>query len=314
MPNPTITSLLSKINQPDLLEKLGSLSSSELNSLLMEVFRLRAANITASDVMKAYQTNRFVVPSSVDPLLFAKAEVELLSVAAQLGFQGLELSPLAPLGNCSAIGLADQNKIVSALRGTEVVADATNLMALESSARRKEAAFNETNINLCAIHRHVRAQAIEAGNGFTPHFKIFCALTAGKDVGALEFEKTALISHLRLYKTYFIDVLKMKDVSVVIKGLAAKKGDIKTSSILYAYVKSNVDGVDLSLQEVPLDEHRYYQHTRFSLNVMHNGTSFNLGDGGFVDWGQKLTSNSKERMFTSGIGIELLQKLRHGMI
>ncbi len=39
-----------------------------------------------------------------------------------------------------------------------------------------------------------------------------------------------------------------------------------------------------------------------------------MGDGGFVDWGAKLTSNGKERMFTSGIGVELLIKLLYGLI
>ncbi|HMI65132.1 MAG TPA: hypothetical protein VK517_03810, partial [Cyclobacteriaceae bacterium] len=71
------------------------------------------------------------------------------------------------------IALVDQNKVVSALRGTEVVADATNLLALESSKRRKSSRFDNEAIHLCTLHRHVRAQAIPRGKGFTPHFKVF---------------------------------------------------------------------------------------------------------------------------------------------
>ena len=240
-------------------------------------------------------------------------EVEILELASEQGFESLELSPLAPIGNCSSVGLADQNKIVSALRGTDVVADATNLMALESSVRRKASSFDDSNINLCAVHRHVRAQAID-GKGFTAHFKIFCALTAGRDSGGLAFEKYALLTHLRFYKQYFIDTLKLKGVSVVVKGLTNSKGDIQTSRSLFEHEKGNLPGLELSLIEVPHDEHRYYQHTRFSLNIDHNGSTMNLGDGGFVDWGQKLTSNAKERMFTSGIGLELLLKLKGGLL
>ena len=55
-------------------------------------------------------------------------------------------------------------------------------------------------------------------------------------------------------------------------------------------------------------------NTRFSLNLVYNDKEYNLGDGGFVDWGQKLTGNYKERMLISGIGIELLLKLQHGLI
>lgn len=279
----------------------------------MEVMRLRSTAITPQDLMKAYQTNRFVTPSSIDPLLFAKAEVELLEIAGPLGFTGLELSPLAPLANCSAIALADQNKIVSALRMTEVVADATNLMALESSLRRKSSAFDIKNISLCTIHRHVRAQAIDTGKGFTPHFKIFCALTAGKDVGNFEFEKQAMLSHLRLYKSYLVDTLKLSGISVVVKTLV-KSGDSSRTASIFDHIAANLKGVDITHVEAPWAEHKYYQHTRFSLNIEHKGTQLNLGDGGFVDWGAKLTGNSTERMFTSGIGLELLIKLRQGLL
>jgi hypothetical protein len=314
MANPAIASLLSRINAPDLLEKLGTLSSSELNSLLMEVLRRNAAGVTPSDLLRSYQSSRFVAPSSISPLAFARSEVEILGLAAELGFESLELSPLAPIGNCSSIGLADQNKVVSALRGTEVVADATNLMALESSVRRKTSSFDDTNINLCAVHRHVRAQAIEGGKGFTAHFKVFCALTAGRDTGSLAFEKYALLAHLRFYKRYLIDTLKLKGISIVIKALTGEAGDMERSRSLFGHVKDNLPGVEHSLMEVPRDEHRYYQHTRFSLNIDHDGKPMNLGDGGFVDWGQKLTSNARERMFTSGLGLELLLKLKGGLI
>lgn len=313
MSNPAINSLLSRVNQPDLLEKLATLSSSELNSLLMEVFRQDAAQVTPQDLMRAYQENRFVAPSSLDPIVFAKGEVELLDIASKRNFKALELSPLAPLGNCSAIGLADQNKIVSALRGTEIVADATNLMALESSVRRKSLSFSDEDVNLCAIHRHVRAQALTT-KGHTAHFKIFCALTAGRDKGSHIFEKAAVLSHLEFYNTYLVDTLKMNGISVVIKAITGTQGDLQTSKAIFEHVKGRLGSMDLTFLEVPADEHRYYRHTRFSINLDHNGMFVNLGDGGFVDWGMKLTSNAKELMFTSGIGFELLIKLRLGMI
>lgn len=312
MPNPVIASILSRIGDPDLLGRLDALPSSEFNSLLLEVMRRRSEKITASDLMKAYEQNRFVTPSSVDPLSFLNEELDLLRLATSHQFSPLELSPLAPLGNCSGIALADQNKIVSALRGTEVVADATNLMALESSVRRKASSFDSSIVRLCAVHRHVRAQSIEV-KGFTPHFKIFCALTAGRDEGNRSFEKAALLSHLQFYRSYFVDSLKFNRVVITIKGLS-DNGDAPVSRTLFDHVSREIKGVELLFKTVPAQEHRYYQHTRFSLDIDHNGRSINVGDGGFVDWGQKLTSNAKERMFTSGIGLELLIKLKSGII
>ena len=305
-----INRLLKKIGDEQLLDKLKQLPATELQSLMLEIFRHAASDITPQQLLKSYETNRFVVPSSVDPISFYKTELEMLEMAKANSFEPQELSPLAPLGNCSAIGLADQNKIVSAARGTEVVADATNLMALECAVRRKRLKFNDENVNLCSIHRHVRAQAIEGGKGFTPHFKIFTAVTSGRDTGSLEFEKTALLMHLSFYKKYFVDRLKL-DAKLVIKGF---EPDINRSRQLYDFIKEQAPGFDYSFVEVPHEKHRYYQHTRFSLNVDHKGTDFNIGDGGFVNWGAKLTSNGKERMFTSGVGVELLIKLLYGMI
>src|SRR5688572_18420014 len=100
MSNPVIESLLSRIGDTDLLKKLDSLSASELNSLLLEVMRRRSQAMDASDLMHAYEQNRFVVPSAVDPVTFLQGELQLLTLARTKDFEALELSPLAPLGNC----------------------------------------------------------------------------------------------------------------------------------------------------------------------------------------------------------------------
>lgn len=309
-----INRILNKLGDTQLVERLKQLPPTELQSLLLEVYRQAAADITPQQLLKSYETNRFVAPSAVDPIAFHKMELAMFELAKENSFEPQELSPLAPLGNCSAIGLADQNKIVSAVRGTEVVADATNLMALECAVRRKSSRFGNDVVNLCSIHRHVRAQAIPNIKGLTPHFKIFTAITAGRDTGSLEFEKMAMLKHLSLYKKYFVDQLKLDQTKVIIKGLKGDDGNTLRSQQLYEFLKSQLDGVHLSFEEVPYEKHRYYQHTRFSLNLDFKGKEFNMGDGGFVDWGAKLTSNSKERMFTSGVGVELMIKLQTGLI
>src|SRR6185503_20740490 len=127
MANPTLDALLKKVSDPELLKKLTeTLSGSELNSLLLEVFRENAKAISPTDLLTHYQQNRFVQPSALDAITFLKAELSILEIWQRAGFVPMELSPLAPLGNCSALALVEQNKVVSALRGTEVVADATN--------------------------------------------------------------------------------------------------------------------------------------------------------------------------------------------
>jgi hypothetical protein len=309
-----INRILGKIGDAQLIDRLRELPPTELQSLLLEIYRQAASDITPQQLLKSYETNRFVVPSEVSPIDFYKIELELMELAAQHSFEPQELSPLAPLGNCSAVGLADQNKIVSAVRGTEVVADSTNLMALECAVRRKASKFDHNIVDLCSIQRLVRAQAIPKIKGFTPHFKIFTAVTAGRDTGSSGFEKMALLKHLSFYKSFFIDHLKLSGTKVIVKGLKGTDESTLRSQQLYDFIKPKLNDVHLTFEEVPADQHRYYQHTRFSLNIDFNGKEFNIGDGGFVDWGAKLTSNNKEQMFTSGVGIELLVKLLTGKI
>jgi hypothetical protein len=313
MANPTITAIQKKLNDPELLRKLTEqLNHSELNSLLLEVMKTKADHTTPGELMINYSQNRFVQPSTIGAFEFNLVESKLFELSLKKGFLALEYSPLAPLGNCSVLALVNQNKVVSALRGTEVVADVTNLMALEAATRRKASDFNSGMVNLCAVHRHVRAQALPEIKGFTAHFKIFCALTAGKDCGNLEFEKHSLLLHLILYRDV-TQSLALSGVAIIIKILD-EPGHETFANAIETYLMEKLSDVNVTFVVVPKGDHQYYQRLRFSVNINHKGSEFNIGDGGFLDWTQKLASNHKERLLASGMGLELILKLRLGLL
>jgi hypothetical protein len=48
------------------------------------------------------------------------------------------LSPVTPLGTCGVVGPVSQNRVVSTVRGTEVVSDSTNALAVEAATRRRD--------------------------------------------------------------------------------------------------------------------------------------------------------------------------------
>ena len=314
MPNPALQRILTEIGQPNLIEVLAKqLSPSDLNSLLMEVMKQQAGEQSPAQLLQHYLKNRFVSPSSIDSLSFVQLENELLTLARQHGFALLELSPVAPLGSCSVIARTDQNKIVSALRGTEVVADATNVMALEAAAQRKQAGFPASPLSFGAVHRHVRAQSLPPGKGFTAHFKVFCAITAGKDMGSLRFEEEALYRHLWFYQA-FLRLVGLPNFRIVLKVFGETNQQQNEADNIASRVAERLTDCNPSLQRVPWAEHRYYDRIRFSLNVIHRDQEINLGDGGLVDWTQQLTGNKKERLFTSGIGLELLLKIKNGLL
>lgn len=59
----------------------------------------------------------------------------------------------------------------------------------------------------------------------------------------------------------------------------------------------------------PEQENSYYQGIQFKIMVMANDQTWEVADGGFVDWSQKLLQNRKERMLISELGTELLYKI-----
>src|SRR5947207_9793785 len=153
----------------------SDLPASRLWSLLLEVIAARAAARAPAALMEQWDRDRFVQPSLVDQRSLLEIDRHLLAAAA--AFESIELSPVAPLGVCSLLGRASQHKVLSALRGTEVVADPTNVMALECARRlRRDPA---APVRLTTSHRCVRAQEIPSVRGFTAAFRMFRVASAG---------------------------------------------------------------------------------------------------------------------------------------
>lgn len=288
-------------NTPDLATVLTSLPSSDFNSLMMEVFSQRVEQITPSDLFRHYTQNRFVKPAHVDFVSLLAFELNLLKKAQVSGFEPLELSPVSPVGACSVVATVNQNKVLSALRGTEVMADATNSLALESVSRRKVANFDQNCIRLCTVHRHLRTPYVKPP--FTAHFKIFCMVTGGKDTGSLQFEKQHVVEHLRLITDYLKTFNAVESISINLKSTQQSNPSFE---VLCEEVQKQILGVSFAQESI---NQGYYQTIQFKVQVKIKGNTYEIADGGLVDWSKKLSDNHKERMVTSGIGLELLFKL-----
>jgi len=144
-------------------------------------------------VRQQWENDRFVQPSAIDQRTLNHLDSHLLAAASQ--FEALELSPVAPLGACSSVALTSQNRIVSTARGTEVVSDPTNVLALEC-ARRLRAAPDAV-VKLATSHRCVRAQPVPKRPGFAQHFRMFCLASAGHEQKDHAFLTGALLEHIR---------------------------------------------------------------------------------------------------------------------
>src|SRR3954452_14245226 len=152
----------------DLLELLGErIAPTDLQSLLLAVFRRRAVRQTARRVLEQYAGNPFMRPAPADAA--ALHRLDGLAYALAGPFAALELSPLAPLGACSAVAPGDQNKVVTPIRNSEVVSDATNVLALECALRRRGS--RASTVRLLASTRLVRAQRYTDPNS-RAHFRM----------------------------------------------------------------------------------------------------------------------------------------------
>ena len=100
-------------------------------------------------------------PSACDPRPLAELEARLWRLLPHR-FAGVELSPVAPLGTCSAVAPVDEHRVVSTVRGSEVLSDPTNALAVEAAVRRREQEV-AGRVDLAACHRVLRAHGSAPG-------------------------------------------------------------------------------------------------------------------------------------------------------
>ncbi len=297
--------IANKIGHPQLIEVLTEeLNGTALNSLLLTVFNQRLAKQTPTGLLKQYAQNRLVKPAAVNVLQLKAQELATLQFFSQQHFEPLELSPVAQSGTCSVFGITNQQKVLTALRNTEVQADATNALALHYAFLKKNNVKMYGTYRFATVNRLLRTP-LTTIEGHTPHFSIGCLVTAGVDTGNFEFEKSALSEHLSTHLQLLNHIYQVKEVSFSIIPL--NLDDDKLLETCLAHLKQQTT-FDIKVKPKNTSQN-YYQGIQIKTHICVKGKQIDIGDGGFVDWSQQLLGNQKERMFTSAIGIQHLHIL-----
>jgi len=277
-------------------ERLANgLAGSELQSLLLEVMHARAAARSASDLVAQYRRDPFCAPAAVDLRAMMAVDGHLLAAAER--FEAIDISPVAPLGTCSVVGLTDQHRVLSALRASEVVSDPTNVLALEC-ARRLQAS-PKTEVHLATSHRVLRAQPVPKLPGYAQHFRLFALASAGVERQDHAFTVDALALHARTLLAAFDRLeqggyaLGRRRVEVLSSEERRRLGD-RLAALLGA-------------EHRPL-EHAYYSGgLRYRIWVgVPGGDELPLADGGSFDWLRQLASNQRAVFVGSGLGSQLI--------
>jgi hypothetical protein len=279
-------------------ERLATtLSGSELQSVLLEVMQRRAKTRMPADVLSQYQRDPFCRPAAVDQRTSVAIDGHLL--AAARGFEAIELSPIAPFGVCSAVALTDQNRVVSALRSSEVASDPTNVLALECAVRLRAAPASP--VHLASCQRVVRAQPTPKLPGYAPHFRIFVLATAGIEAQGHAFTVDAFVRHVRTMQEA-LDRLEQHGYA-----FGARRVDVLATAARASVADRIAERLGPNAARKPL-EHPYYSGgLRYMLWVTSpSGDVVPLVDGGAFDWVSKLASNRRAVYVASGAGSQLI--------
>lgn len=315
MKDKIIEKIISKSGIPHLLDLLSEdLSPSEWQSLLLAIAARRAAKRTPAQVLEQYKNSRFVHPvKGLNKAQFHAFEQWAMQELPS-DFDYLMLSPITPLATCSSVATVHQNKVLGAHRNLEVVADATNVLALEASLRRKALLTDNSKskepVHLATNHRHVRAQAL-AMEGFTAHFQIQCMVSAGRDEGNWRFEEKTLEQHI----DYHLRILsagpfKVQQEQLEVSLTVLSESFQSIALLIIERLQVKFPKVKIRLGPERSTGRNYYQVCSFYIySSLENGQAIPFCDGGFTDWTQQLLANRKERLMTSGFGSELWLRL-----
>jgi len=286
------------------------LTPTDLQSLLLEVYRRRTSQMPPAAVLASYQANRFVRPSAVSPTALLKWE-QVAFAQLPPEFQPLALSPVCPLGSNSVVAPVDQNWAVTTIRNSEVVSDSTNVLALECALRRRKllrANPKSTEaVHLATSHRLLRAQRYQ-GPKQVAHFSLFALCSAGRDQGNWRFEVSALGLHIRFYLRALRAFLGSGvPLHLSVTDFSSPERQSLLDAQLLSPIRSEFAAVDCAFDDLRTSGRGYYLDLCFHIHATApDGQRLELVDGGCVDWTQRLLSEAKERLVISGLGSERL--------
>ncbi len=136
----------------------------------------------------------------------------------------------------------------------------------------------------------LRLQPLPDVPGFSQHFRLFCLVSAGRGAG---FESAALVEHAQAWLS-------------LLRALGAPAARVRVtrpgSGDLEALAAAGVDAVE---DDARTQGRGYYDGALFGVDAQdREGRWFTPADGGAVGWTRALLADDKERLFTSGFGVE----------
>ncbi|MFF2387909.1 hypothetical protein [Agromyces sp. NPDC058104] len=285
-------------------------SPSETRAAQLALAREQAGRRRPADLLRQFLVDDFVAPA---PLALGLVNrLDRLAIDAAEGFEGILLSPLAPLGASSVIAPGSQDRIVSTTRSTEVVSDPTNMLALECARRLDPARGGRAgDVRLATVHQTVRAQPIPEGGGSarSRHFRLFALAEAGRGRRDDGFEVEAVARQLGVFDR-LLDACSAElglEVGTRRAIVRTAPGEAVLGERVAARLLRVLPHVDLVTE--PL-ESGYYAGLRVGFGADRPSGGFaEIADLGRFDWVARLRSDRRLRLVAAGLGLQLVPSL-----
>jgi len=307
----TITDRIERVlGIPRLASQLAEeLEPTDLQSLLLDVYRRLVARRPTNAILDDHTRNRFVRPSTISPIQLLEWDRTAFGLLPS-GFEAIELAPVCPLGASAAMAGLSPDRALATIRNTEVVSDSTNVLALEAAVRRRAlkrvGPRSATPVHLAASHRLLRTQDYR-NPALSSHFRIFSLCSAGRDRGSFAMELEMLGLQIQFYLRAIGAFL---DNPIPLRlSLTPLASGASMTAATHRLIREVVDGfphVQVTIDAERTVGREYYRTMCFWIHA----ESTHLVDGGFVDWTQRLLGDAKERLLVSGLGSDRICTLR----
>jgi hypothetical protein len=203
--------------------------------------------------------------------------------------------------------------VLATIHSTEVVADSTNVLALECALRRRRLLGphpkSAARVRLATSHRLLRMQR------FAPpasqHFRLLGLCTAGRDEGDFRFETECLLEHigffLRLLEAAPAIGLAIDGVRLTLTDLCGGARESLLEARVAAPIAASFPAIPWEFDRARVHGRGYYCDVGYQIFMYDPDFGETLVvDGGFTDFTRRLLSSSKERLLASGMGAERL--------
>jgi hypothetical protein len=161
---------------------------------------------------------------------------------------------------------------------------------------------------LAAAQRVTRAQPEHRADHHA-HFRLLALCASARKQGGNDFEADALVAQLGFYVRFLAAAQERLAIDAIRVGVT-DLGDGTFIPLLEERVipalRASFPDVEVAHEPDRVGRRIYYERVCFQVWVTNAERDVPIADGGFTDWTQRLLADRKERLLTSGIGIQLL--------